>query len=108
MSVRAALNMMLSIQSRDMTLERPDDNISVSIKAAPSNYSRNLQGPEETVMDGREFVISKDVLDGVNFPCPIKRGDRLVDADLGDNSITEVREMFDIGGAVIGYRVRTG
>lgn len=108
MSVRFALNMMLGLHSRAVTIERPKTAQTFSVKAAPSNYSRNLEGPEETVMKGREFVISKTALDEVAFPCPVKRGDRIVDPEIGNNSIVEVREMFDLGGAVIAYRIRTG
>ena len=108
MSIRAALDAMLGIHNRQMNIERPDLNLVVAVKATPSNYSRNLQGPEQVVVDGKEFVISKHALDTATFPCPPKRGDRLVDPDLGDMSIVEVREMFDLGGAIIAYRIRVG
>lgn len=88
-----------------MTIERPGSIAAVSIKVTPSNYSRNLAGPEEVVIEGREYVISKHTLDLVNYPVP-KRGDRLKDTELGVNVISEVKEIFGFGGAILGYRVR--
>ncbi len=76
-----------------------------SIYISPSNYFRHLAGPEEMTISGREFVISKKVLDSVYYPIP-KKGDRLKDSDLGTMTLSEVREMFDMGGKIIGYRVR--
>jgi len=88
-----------------MTIERPSVINPVAIKVSPSNYFRNLQGPEEIVMSGREFVISKKSLDAVAYPIP-KRGDRLKDTELGTSIISEVREMFSFGGDIVGFRVR--
>lgn len=76
------------------------------IRVTTSNYFRNLEAVEETVFTGREFVISKQVLDAAFYPTP-KRGDRIKDEDLGVSTVTEVREMSGLGGAIIGYRVRT-
>lgn len=101
-----AFNQLLFLHSRDATIERTGTIPAVDIKISPSNYFRNMQGPEEIVMKGREFVISKTSLDAVSFPRP-KRGDVIKDVELGKNTIAEVREMFDFGGNILGYRVRT-
>lgn len=77
----------------------------VPIQASPSNYFRNLAGPEEVTVYGREFVLSKQNLDSVFYPVP-KKGDRITDPELGLSVISEVREMFDFGGAILGYRIR--
>lgn len=77
------------------------------ISVAPSNYFRNLSGPEQTTIEGTEFVISKSGLDLVFFPAP-KKGDRLKDNELGTFVINEVRPMFGLAGVTVGYRVRTG
>ena len=106
MTLGNAFNQLLFIHSRKVTIKRRDTGQSKEIKVSPSNYYRNLNGPEEITMKGREFVISKVSLDSVSFPRP-KRGDVIEDPDLGRNTIVEVREMFDLGGRVIGYRVRT-
>lgn len=108
MSIRFALDAMLGFHKRTVSLERPDTETAYTVTVSPSNYSRNLEGPEDTVMKGREFVISRTTLEAAEFPIPPKRGDRIVDSEIGDNAITEVREMYDIGGAIIAYRVRTG
>ena len=76
------------------------------IEYTPANYSRKLAGPEEITIDGKEFVISKQNLERAKYPVPI-RGDRIVDSDIGLCSIAEVKEMFDFGGELIGYRVRS-
>lgn len=104
MSVRDAFEQLLSIHKRQMTLKR--ESLSISLKATPSNYSRILAGPSETAIEGREFVIAKNQL--VGEITSVKRGDRLQDSgELGDMTISEVVELYDLGGAVIGYRVRT-
>lgn len=90
-------------------LKRPKTSYGIApsaIRAAPANYFRNLAGPEEIVVEGREFVLSKSNLDSVKFPAP-KRGDRITDPGIAVSTITEVREMFGFGGALIGYRIRT-
>jgi hypothetical protein len=104
MSLNTAFQTILSIQSRAITISRPGTALTLAIKAAPSNYFRNLEGPSDMVVEGREFVVAKNQFNST-YPAP-KRGDRLVDGDLGNMSITEVREMFDLGGGIIGYRMR--
>ena len=90
-----------------MTLSRPGTALSFEVKVTPSNYSRNLSAPEEIVIEGREYILGKQNLDEVGFPVP-KRGDRLTDPELGVNVISEVRELFNYGGEIMGYRVRCG
>jgi hypothetical protein len=80
--------------------------VATAIKLSPSNYSRLLASPEETVVTGREFVVSKNILDAVFFP-NIKRGDRIIDPQLGANTVTDVKEMHGLGGIIMGYRIRT-
>lgn len=89
-----------------MTISRPGQPYEGEIRVTPSNYFRHLQGPEETVIPGREYIISKTALDAIEFPMP-KRGDRLTDEELGISVISEVRELFDFGGKLMGFRVRT-
>lgn len=89
-----------------MTISRPGTALTGEIRVTPSNYYRHLQGPEETVISGREYVITKTALDMITFPTP-KRGDRLSDAELGISVISEVRELFDLGGSLMGFRIRT-
>lgn len=106
MSLSSAFGVLLSVHSRTMTLTRPG-GVSVPIKATPSNYFRNLAGPEEVTFEGKEFVISKVVLDASGFTLPIKKGDRLVDTEMGSHTVQEIREMFDVGASIMGYRIRT-
>lgn len=104
-TLKSAFNNLLSLQSRTMTYEpRETTAPSFEVKVAPSNYFRNLAGPEEIVIEGQEFVIAREFLGSYGVP---KRGDTLIDDELGVNTITEVRPMMDLGGGIIGYRVRT-
>lgn len=107
MSLKAGFNMALKIGPRRLvTLSRPDV-YSAQVYLSPSNYSRKLEGPSDTVFKGREFILSKEEMTLKSVPS-IKRGDRIVDADMGTLIVDEVREMFDVGGAeILGYRVRT-
>ena len=98
-------NKTLLIQASDMELHNIDTNVKHTIKLAPSNYSRNLSGPEEVVIEGKEFVVSKKALDAVNYGA-MKRGHKIIDADLGVNTVSEVRELI-IMGVLAGYRLRT-
>lgn len=105
-----AFNFLISLHSRSVTIERPGDGeeaiSSVSIRVTPANYFRNLSAPEEVVVEGKEYIVSKDILSSVGYPAP-KRGDILDDVDTGLSTISEVREMYDFGGTIMGYRLRT-
>ena len=103
MSVRDAFDALLGLHKRAMTLTRGSDTI--DIFASPSNYSRNLAGPSETVIEGREFVISKTQIQAPFTG--LRRGDRLTDPELGVMSISEIVEMYSLGGEIVGWRVRT-
>lgn len=110
MSIKNAFNYALSLNSKEATLKRftvgPDQT--GTIRVSFSNYFRNQEGPSNTVFEGREFVISKDSVTGAGFTS-ILRGDRLVfsDAEIQEVSVDVVREMTDLGGEIIGYRVTT-
>lgn len=93
----------ISLQGRDVTFERLPT--SVTVKMAPSNYFRNFTGPEEMVIEGKEFVVSKRALDAQSFPTP-RRGDVIYDPEIGDNTVSEVKELFILG-KLAGYRLRT-
>jgi hypothetical protein len=102
-SLKDAFNAILSLRTRPMTLTQGYETITVN--AAPANYARNLDGPSETAIEGREFVISKKDL--ISPITTLKRGDRLADPELGTFAIDTITEMYDIGGAIMGYRVRS-
>lgn len=104
MSIKDAFNALLSLHSRDGVLKRIGVGQS-EISFSPSNYSRKLQGPAETIIEGREYVIPKDSIKNPMSPL-IERGDRIVDAELGELTIDEVKEMYDYGAKIIGFRVR--
>lgn len=107
-----AFNAILRMHSRPATLRRlklKTDNppsISTSCRITPSNYFRKVEGISHTVIEGREFIISKASIESP-FDAPIiKRGDRIEDPDLGHMAIIEVNEMYDFGGALMGFRCR--
>lgn len=91
-----------SLNQRKMTFCRPG-GIEVDIFVLPSNYTKNSNLPEEIVVEGRQFVISKDQLSKTVEKVP-KRGDQLTDPDLGVNTIEQIEPLI-IMGEVVGYRV---
>ena len=101
MSLKDAFKYAISLQSREVTYHDLSSNEKTSIHLAPSNYFRNLAGPEDSVMVGREFVMEKDQLKVVP-----KRGDKIIDPDFGVCTIKEIRDMVLLG-EISGYRLRT-
>ena len=97
------LEAIINLQGREMTIER--GVTTATVKIAPSNYHRNRSVVEEVVSEGKEFVVAKSALDAVSFPTP-RRGDVIVDPELGVNSVLEVIDMVFLG-RLIGYRLRT-
>lgn len=107
-----AFNSLLSIHNRSMKLFRkgaaaPLGTVGIDVQATPSNYFRNLEGPSEMVIHGREFILSKENLLQAGFTLPLKRGDYLVDPELGAITLSEIREIYNQGGAIMGFRVRS-
>lgn len=100
-----AFNRLLSLKSRDVTITRPGVIDAVPIKITPSNFARELAGPEDISIKGREYIISKHQLSEAEFPKP-RKGDRIVDAEEGSIMVDEVTPMYGLGGSVIGYRIR--
>lgn len=106
MSLKDAFNQMLSIYKREVTLTRLGaGGFSVTVNISPSNYMRNLETVEEVTSAGREFVISKNELTK-NSIARLKKGDKLIDEEIGTMTISEIREMFDINGEIMGFRLR--
>lgn len=107
----AAFNMVLKLHGRNVTLRRKAtlgggaDSTSVA-RATPSNYFRKVEGPSFTTIKGRELIIPKASI-VTPFTAPVlKLGDRVEDAEWGNMAIIEIQEMCDLGGSVMGYRVR--
>lgn len=101
MSLKDAFKFAIGLQERSAQYHDLSTGIKTNIKITPSNYFRNLSGPEDTVMVGREFVIDKDQLTVIP-----KRGDKILDTDFGVCTIKEIREMVILG-EISGYRLRT-
>lgn len=102
-----AFNAMTKLHGRDAVLKRfttPSD-LTSAIRITPSNYFRNLEGPSATIIRGREFIIPVASIATPLTPV-IKRGDKIVDAVFGSLAIDEITEMYDLGGEIMGYRVR--
>jgi hypothetical protein len=63
--LKGAFNALLSIHSRQATIKRMGNPILYSpCKISPSNYFRFLDGPSDTVIRGREFIIPLESLFG--------------------------------------------
>ena len=108
MSLKNAFNYIINLHGRDMLIyESVTRPVGVdTIKVCVSNYFRSPEGPSATVTKGREFVLMADPAKTI-LTRPPRRGDRLYDSEYGVMIIEEVREMPDIGGKTMGYRVRT-
>lgn len=99
----SAFNFLVNFTGRDAILKR--GTTSYNIKVAYSNYSRNLETVSYTITKGREYVVSVANLNEASLD-KIKIKDTLV---VNDDilSIIEVNEMVDVGGVIMGYRIRT-
>ena len=65
MSLKQAFNAITRLHSRSATFKRPGTpDIFSPVRITPSNYFRYLEGPGNTVIHGREFVIPIDTLKG--------------------------------------------
>jgi hypothetical protein len=106
--LRQAFNALTRLHSRKATLTRfnkNEDESITDIRITPSNFFRNLEGPSQIIVRGREFIIPVDSI--VNKFSPIiKRGDKIGDTVFGSMAIDEVTEMVDFGGDIMAYRVR--
>lgn len=103
--LESAFNYIISLKGRPMMLHDLESGTKVTFKIAKSNYFRNLDGLEEMNIKGREFVISKKLLDASSLP-NFGENIRIIDSDNKSYTITEIHEMEGLG-TVLGYRVRT-
>ena len=104
MSLKSAFKTIINLQGRDMVFTRRatgGDTVE-TISAAPSNYFRYLNLPEEISLETIEIVVAKDDMGALVKP---KRGDRVEDSEYGKLTVDAVIEMA-VMGEVIGYRVR--
>lgn len=104
--LKQAFNILLKIHSRPAQLKRlgSPDQIT-DCRVTQSNYFRFLEGPSHTTVHGREFIIPMDSI-VTKFDPVIKRGDRIVHDIYGTVAIDEVIEISDLGGAIMGWRIR--
>ncbi len=104
--LKSAFNALAKLNGRPATLRRlgtVDDETSILIMKA--NYSANLQGLEAMTISKREFIIPVDSI-AVKFTPVIKKGDKIVSDVFGQMTVNEIMEMTDLGGAIMGWRVR--
>lgn len=104
--LKNAFNALTKINGRTATLRRlgtTDEETAVTIVKA--NYFANLQGPENMSISKREFIIPVDSI-ATKFSPVIKKGDKLITDIYGQVTINEIIEMPDLGGSILGYRVR--
>jgi hypothetical protein len=108
--ISQAFNRILQLSAFSVTWERPGNPvISHTIKVSHANFDRNREGPEELTMAGKEFVVSRTEIEGLDI-FPMKKGDRLVDESPGGygiNMVFEIVIMKGLTGEIVGYRVRT-
>lgn len=105
MSLKNAFKFVIYLQGRDITYYDPETDTSATVKAAPANFFRNFQGFEQMPVEGREWVILKDDLDALAFSAPA-RNQRIDDADMGQDTISVIKEMVILG-EIVAYRLRS-
>jgi len=104
--LEGAFNALYAMHSRPAILRRlGSPTVETAIRIMPSNYFRFLEGPSQTTIHGREFIISRATIASPLTPI-IKRGDKIVDSTYGTMAIDEIMEMVDLGGAIIAWRCR--
>jgi hypothetical protein len=99
-----AFNNLLRLKQVSATLKQGVTTVNVLV--SPSSYSRSLSGPSNIEIEGEEFVISKR-----NLTAPLtepRRGDRLVLSSGDFHSVKHVVPLYNVGGAVMGWRLRSG
>lgn len=66
--LKAAFNMLSRLHSRSASLKRlgktPEPDLESPVRITPSNYFRFLEGPSNTVVKGREFILPLDTIRG--------------------------------------------
>lgn len=100
-----AFNSLLSLKQRDATLYVMESGDSYTIKIAPTDFTRTGAGPASMTLAGRQFILSKGNLQAAGFTGRPKRGDQITDAEMGNMAIEDVEEMYELGAAIIAYRV---
>ena len=99
-----AFNYIIAIHSREITLTRPGTVPTVAtVKMSPSRYKRDESFDNAITSKGREFVVSTRNLGAFGIP---KKGDILTDGSFYESVIYEVRELHNLGGQIMGYRIR--
>jgi len=108
MSLQGAFDATLRMKQRPMTITRTgvDGFEDLEIMVSPANYFRNGAAVEDTVVAGREFVVSTTSLTLAGIEV-LRRGDRITDPLLGLIIIVEVEPMFGLGSTILGWRIRS-
>lgn len=73
---------------------------------APTILSYGMETPALQNVSNQNVVITIAFSDSVAWSPKILRGDKIVDTIYGSMAVDEIVEMVDLGGAVMGYRVR--
>lgn len=107
MSLKNFFLSLLQLKKRTVTIIRPGTAINSSIIVHPTNYNRYMEASGNITVRGHEFIITKSEMDKITGLFPLKKGDKLVDAEIGTLTITDPEPMYDLGGAIISYRCRT-
>ncbi len=108
MLVKAAFEYMVMFQGRNRlgeiysTLPKPANLVKINM--APSSFQTQPEEVESMVGRGRQFLITHAQVFAVLGRSPV-RGDRIEESFLGKATINQVKELVDVGGGVIGYRI---
>ena len=95
-NLQGSFDFILDLKGKNVQLKDVDNDITIPVKAAQSNYFRNFTSAEELIVPGREFVISNTDIKGSAIPV-IEEKMRLIDGTQ-EFIITEIREMAGLKG----------
>lgn len=106
-SLESAFNYACSLKAIKCDFIRPlATDVMIEVYVTPSNYGRKENSVEEAVTYGREYLIPYKFFAGTAISGP-RRGDIIQGTYLKSETIGEVIELYNLGGSLFGFRVRT-
>lgn len=98
-----AFNYIIQMRGRSAQIKDLNDLSIADITIADSNYFRKLEGVEETIVEGKEFVVMAKDFETFGEP---KRGHRIIHSPTEYDNIGEVKPLRGLKGQLLGYRIR--
>lgn len=98
----------LSLKKRLVTITRVGNTpITGQIYVSPSNFNRYMEAFGNITVPGHEFIITVQEIKKIPGLGTIKKGDKIIDPELGTLTIKDEEPMYLLGAEIIAYRCRT-